>query len=406
MPTARYGWVRRSLRDGRAKVVSRVPFTIQLLYDSTDYTQEITLGVDAGSKTVGVSATTEKKELFAAEVQLRTDITELVSDRASLRRGRRSRKTRYRPARWRNRRVVTGSLPPSVRWKVEAHKRVIAKLHKFLPIGKIVVETAQFDIQKINNPEISGVGYQHGDQLGFQNVREYVLARDGHKCQRCGKSQVPLHVHHIESRQTGGDAPNNLVTLCIECHDGIHRGSVQLHSKRGRSFRDATQMTVMRPTLLKVLREIYPDVIETFGYMTKYTRRQHNMEKSHVNDAMCISGNVVTRTGTYLMKFVRRHNRQIHKLKIQKGNVRKRNNADKYVHGYQLFDMVEYNGQIGFVFGRRQRGQFDIRTLGGRRIAETSFRRLKLIRRSSTLLMTVLNDINNFHNINKNERRS
>ena len=388
MPTQRCGWVRRALRDGYAKVISRVPFTIQLLYDSTRYTQEISLGVDAGSKTIGLSATTKQKEVFAAEVILRNDITDLLSTRRLLRRTRRNRKTRYRKARFDNRKKSKGCLAPSVRWKVEAHKRAIRFVFKILPISKIVIETAQFDIQKIKNPEIQSKEYQEGDQLGFQNVKEYVLWRDEHKCQICGKSECKLHVHHIETRKTGGNAPNNLVTLCLACHERLHQGLSKLKKKRGKSFRDASAMTIMRPTLLRELRAMYPTVEETFGYVTKFVRQKYGIEKSHVNDARCISGHpFMAATSTYLLKFVRRHNRQIHKLTVQKGGDRKRNNAGKFVFGFQLFDMVRYKDKIGFVFGRRQRGCFDIRHATGQRICETSYKKLKIVKKCSTMLI-------------------
>lgn len=77
-----------------------------------------------------------------------------------------------------------------MRYKVDAHIRVIDNVCSILPISRIVIEVAQFDTQKINNPNISGKEYQEGNKLGFWNVREYVLARDGHKCQYCkGKSK-------------------------------------------------------------------------------------------------------------------------------------------------------------------------------------------------------------------------
>ena len=94
MPTNRHGKVRHLLKDGQAKVVKHCPFTIQLTYDSTTYTQNITLGVDAGSKMIGISASTEEQELYSAEVELRRDIVKLLSTRRQNRRGRRSRKTR------------------------------------------------------------------------------------------------------------------------------------------------------------------------------------------------------------------------------------------------------------------------------------------------------------------------
>ena len=262
------------LKEGKAKVIRREPFTIQLLYGSSGYKQKVNLGVDAGSKHIGLSATTEKKELFASEVKLRTDIVDLLSTRLQYRRSRRNRTTRYRKARFLNRihRKHKGWLAPSVENKIYCHLKIIEKLHKILPIYKIIVETASFDIQKIKNPDISGKEYQEGEQLDFWNVREYVLFRDGHKCQCCkGKSKDKvLNVHHIESRKTGGNAPNNLITLCETCHKGYHKGTVKLPKsiKRGASFKDAAFMGIMRWSFYNKLKEMYPNVSMTFGYIT------------------------------------------------------------------------------------------------------------------------------------------
>ena len=101
MPTERHGKVRRLLRENKAAVVRRCPFTIQLLYETGSEVQPVSLGVDAGSKTLGISATTETKELYASEVELRTDLTELLSARREMRRARRYRKTRFRKPRFR-----------------------------------------------------------------------------------------------------------------------------------------------------------------------------------------------------------------------------------------------------------------------------------------------------------------
>ena len=386
MPTERYGWVRRALRDGRAVVVRRTPFTIRLTYETSRHVQPISLGVDAGSKFVGLSATTEQKEVFSLESQLRTDIVDLLSGRRSLRSTRRNRKTRYRAARFKNRKKPEGWLAPSVRWKVEAHKRLVAFVCGILPVRRIVIETAQFDIQKIRNPTIFGTGYQEGEQLGFQNVKEYVLYRDGHKCQICGKSRLKLHVHHIESRKTGGDSSDNLVPLCLDCHAKLHEGTAKLKKKRGKSFRDATGMTIMRPTLLRELRQIYPVVVETFGYETKHTRQQHGIEKSHVNDARCISGNPIVKPSRLLKsRFVRVHNRQIHKMKTPKGGVRRMNQAPKYVFGFELFDKVLFDGKECFIFGRRQSGSFDLRLLDGTKITtNANYKKIRLIEHSTS----------------------
>lgn len=214
MPTERCGKVRRLLKQNEAKVINRCPFTIQLLYDTTNFTQSITLGIDAGSKHIGLSATTEDKELYSSDVTLRTDIVDLLSSRREFRSSRRNRKTRYRKPRFNNRVSAKkkGWVSPSINQKIDTHLTVINKVCKILPIARIIVEVASFDIQKIKNPDIKGIEYQQGEQLDFWNVREYVLSRDSYTCQCCkGKSKDKiLNVHHIESRKTGGDAPNNL----------------------------------------------------------------------------------------------------------------------------------------------------------------------------------------------------
>ena len=188
MPTNRHGRVRHLLDAGEAKAVKRCPFTIQLLYQSTTYTQEITLGVDAGSKTIGLSASTEKKELYASETRLRMDITDLLSVRRQFRRTRRNRKTRYRKARFNNRVHAKhkGWLAPGIEAKIGTHFRAVRDVCRILPVTEIIVETASFNLQKIKalekgEPVPEGTDYQKGDQLGFWNVREYVLWRDGYK---------------------------------------------------------------------------------------------------------------------------------------------------------------------------------------------------------------------------------
>ena len=170
------------LRDGKAKVIQREPFTIQLLYGSSGYKQKVSFGIDAGSKHVGTSVSTQKKELYAAQTELRGgDIVKLLSTKRELRRSRRNRKTRYRKARFLNRisRKQKGWLAPSIENKIAAHLRIVADICKILPIFSITVETASFDIQKIQHPDIVGTEYQQGEQIGFWNVREYVLWHKG-----------------------------------------------------------------------------------------------------------------------------------------------------------------------------------------------------------------------------------
>ena len=390
MPTENHAKVRALLKHGKAKVIQGCPFTIQLLYESTTHTQKINLGIDAGSKTIGVSATTDSKVLYESEVVLRNDIVELLSGRRALRNSRRSRKTRYRKPRFDNRKKPDGWLAPSIRQKIETHVTVVGNVMKILPVTKIIVETASFDIQKIKNPEIEGVGYQHREQLDFWNVREYVLFRDGHTCQCCkGKSKDNiLNVHHIESRKTGGNAPNNLITLCETCHKAYHKGIITLPKEihRGMRFRDAAFMGIMRWAFYDRLKELYnplgAEVINTYGYITKNTRIEHGLPKEHYVDARCISDNPAAKPldHYYFQKKVRCHNRQIHKNTILKGGIRKRNQASYEVKGFRLYDQVLWKGQKCFIFGRRSTGRMDLRLLDGTHInASVGHKNLKLL---------------------------
>lgn len=372
---------RKLLKANKAEVVKYEPFTIKLKYGSSGYKQPVTLGIDTGSVHIGASASTEKQELYSSETVMRSgdgkaSIVRLLAKRLELRRSRRNRKTRYRKARFLNRvhRKHKGWLAPSVENKINVHLKLVADIHKILPITKIIAEVAQFDIQKIKNPNISGKEYQQGEQLGFSNVREYVLFRDGHKCQCCkGKSGDPiLNVHHIESRMVGGNAPNNLITLCETCHKGYHQGKITLPKTmhRGMKFRDATFMGVMRWSFYNRLKALYSNVHLTYGYITKNTRIKNNIAKTHAADAYCIAGNIKAKrlNYEYLRKQVRRHNRKLHREVPAKGGVRRNAQTGHTVRGFCLNDTVLAKGQQWFVRGRRQKGGFILKHLDGTKL--------------------------------------
>lgn len=386
MPTTRLGKVRHLLKEQKAIIVSYQPFTIQLTYDCPNRVQEVSLGVDAGSKHVGLSATTKKKVLFEAQLELRDDITKKLAARKEFRIQRRFRKTRYRKQRFLNRTVSKkpGWVAPSIRQKINSHIYWIDKIYSFLPIVRINVEVAQFDTQLLkaqdNNQLIPyGKDYQHGEQLGFRNVREYVLFRDDHKCQCCkGKSKDPiLNVHHIESRKTGGNAPNNLVTLCETCHKNYHLGKIQLPKsiQRGRAYRDATFMGIMRWKLMDALKEKYGDIVtHTYGYITKQTRIENNLPKEHTIDARCISGNpVAVASGKYwVIRKFRTNNRQLHKATIFKGGVRKNNQAPRELFGFRLWDSVIYKSGLYFIKARRVTGYFTLADIWGNVVEDSA----------------------------------
>lgn len=315
MPTERHGKVRRLLKQGLAKVVKRKPFTIQLLYYTTTYTQNITLGVDSGYKYIGLSAISEKKELISCEVKLRDDIPELLKERSMYRRIRRNR-LRYRKPCFDNRvsSKKEGWLAPSIRHKLDSHIRFIEYLKKILPITNIVIEVANFDTHKLKNPNVEGEGYQQGEQQGFWNIREYVLYRDNYTCQLCGRKDTILEVHHIGYyKQDRTDRPGNLITLCTKCHTPKnHKEGGKLYGMKPiqKPLKEATFMSTVRWKLVNIL-----NCKHTYGYITKSKRIQLGLEKTHYNDAFCIAGGISQkRIEPIYFEQVRRNNRSLEKF--------------------------------------------------------------------------------------------
>ena len=368
------------LKEKKAKVINRTPFTIQLLYGSSGYKQPVNLGVDAGSKYIGLSATTDKQELFKATVELRQDIPKLLENRRIQRRNRRCR-LRYRPTRFNNR-GKKGKLAPSIQHKINSHINIIKKICKIIPICNIIVETAEFDPHKLKNPNIGGVEYQNGDAKGFYNVKQAVLSRDDYTCQICGKTEGKLEVHHIVFKSNGGsDRMDNLVCLCKDCHEKIHKNELTFN-KKVKSFKHASHMNIMRKKLVESLRMEFVNVFETFGYLTKYIREKLGLCKSHCNDAFVISHNFNAQQSNveYLFKKVRRHNRQIHKAKPSKGGVRKRNQSNYIINGFRRFDKVIYNNTVCFITGKRSSGYFQLKLFDETVVSQgVSSKKLKLL---------------------------
>ena len=276
------------------------------------------------------------------------------------------------------------------------------------------METAEFDLHLMKaveegKPVPQGEDYQKGEMYGHYNVRQYVLWRDGYTCQCCGahatqKEEVQLHVHHLESRKTGGNAPSNLITLCDSCHKKFHKGIItaaDLKKRKRRSSRDAAFMGIMRKTLMQRLcLKLSIPVVETRGCITKAMREKLLvLPKSHTNDALAIAQGlqgfhtgylpgIRQATHIYTIRPVRHHNRQLHKATILKGGMRKANQAEKYVYGFRLYDKVLYNGIECFVWGRRASGSFLLRKLCGAKVKDgVSYKHLKLLERSQNYLI-------------------
>ena len=337
------------LKGGKAKVVKRTPFTIQLTSATGETKQDITLGIDSGYEYIGISALTEKKEVYSAEVQLRTDLVKLNSERRQYRRTRRSRNTRYRQPRFLNCKKPEGWLAPSIQHKLDSHIKLINKVKELLPITRIDIEVAAFDIQKIKNPDISGTEYQNGAQKDSWNVREYVLHRDNHTCQAChSKSKDPiLETHHLISRQVGGVAPDNLLTLCQTCHEKVSKGKLKLDIKLPTGFKPETFMSTVRWKLVNILREMGNIVTHTYGYITKSNRISLGLEKSHGTDAFVIAGGInQIRTRPYICIQTRRNNRALQTNRIGfKPSIRRKR------YNFQPRDLVQFNSILYMVKG-------------------------------------------------------
>lgn len=360
MPTKRCGKVYRLLKNNKAKVIRRCPFTIKLLYEPESFVvQEVNLGVDTGSKHVGVSAVGNDEVLYASEIELRDDIKSKMDARRTYRRNRRQRKTRYRKPGFLNRTNSTklNRLPPSVKSKVESHIREIEFVNSILPVSNIILEVSQFDTALMKNPlliseKVKRWGYQKGLNYGYESRKEAVLHRDNYACQICGKKHTRLEVHHIVFRSQGGtDEEDNLITLCEDCHHGIHNGTVVLKKKpRKLNLKFATQMSIIRSQLLKK----YPEAIETFGFITKANMYSLDLEKTHYNDASVIAsaGKSFTQTDEIFYK----KNVADGDFQKTKGIRSEQPINTAKIAGFKKFDKVHYQGGEYFIKGRMSTG--------------------------------------------------
>ena len=412
MPTSN-AKARKLLKQKKAKVVSLRPFVIKLTYKTkTEYTQKLHLGIDSGYSNIGFSVIDAKQEYIAGEVKLLEGMKDRLYAKRFYRRARRNR-LRYRKARWNNRvkSKKKGWFAPSLKHKLDTHIKFIDELKGMLPIEKITIEVANFDIQKMKNPSISGKEYQEGDMLGFWNVREYVLHRDGHKCQNPNckykdkdKKEQILKVHHIIYRSKGGtDRPENLITLCSKCHTPANHKKGKflydwcMNGKKVRDFKDATFMNIVRWYLVDELKSKYDNVFITYGYITKNHRIKNSIEKSHLNDAFAIAKgtNQIRTKDKFLVTQDRLKNRSLEKFydskiidtrtgkKVSGGdlscgrstrnknlnteNLRKYRGAKiskgqrrirKQKYFYQPNDLVKYNGKVYTVKGTQNEGKY------------------------------------------------
>ncbi len=360
------------LKAKRARVVRQEPFTIQLRFETADYRQPVTVGVDTGSKDVGVAATTNGEVVFQAEMHLRDDITDKMTRRRCYRRNRRGRKTRYRPARFDNRRRPVGWLPPSLRSKAEATVKAVRFVASILPVCQVNVEVGSFDTQKMQHPDIAGLHYQQGELQGYL-MREYVLEKWGRHCAYCTVKDVPLEIEHIIPRSKGGsNRASNLTLACHACNQRKGQqtaeefGYPKIQAQASKPLKNAAHVSSMKTRVVEHLRNLFgkATVTVTYGYETKYKRIQVlDLPKSHTNDAVAITCEIGEVVKPLEMLY------QIRCL--ARGQYQRFNGlhsehtcwAPRKVRGFKLYEIVKVNRQAGYIAGRREKGAFLIKDL-------------------------------------------
>jgi 5-methylcytosine-specific restriction endonuclease McrA len=378
---------KRLLDTGRAAVFRQYPFTIILKKEVSATPESITLKLDPGSKTTGIALLQNSKVIFAAELTHRgRAISASLESRRSLRRGRRNRHTRYRPARFLNRTRPKCWLAPSLQHRVETTLTWVNKFIRFAPIGSIVQELVRFDLQQLENPEISGVEYQQGELLGYE-VREYLLNKWDRKCTYCKAENVPLQVEHIQPKAKGGT--NRISNLCLACEPcNLKKGTQdiaqflgkkpellkQIQAQAKRPLKDAAAVNSTRWALFDRLKRTGLPVSTGSGGLTKFNRTRLGLPKTHWLDAACVGE----------VESLEILTDQPLKIKATGQGSRQQCRTDKYgfpsryvpkdpfVKGFQTGDIVKAlvtsGKKIGTHLGRvavRSTGSFNISTVNG-----------------------------------------
>lgn len=362
MPTNNNGKVRILLKSKKAKIIDYKPFTIQLLYKTTEYVEPTILGMDTGRKHIAI--TVVKKDngevLFSSELTTRNnDIPKLMKTRKQNRTLRRhfhrQRKVRIakknntyyknarnvtesgtklsvtvkyikkKKAKFSNRKRPAGWLTPTANQLLETHINYINKVRKIVPISEVVVEYAKFDMQKLKDPTISGEEYQEGDLYGYLNMKAFISNRQKGKCLLCGKNHIE-QLHHVKERhEEGSERHSNIAGLCKKCHDKVHKFPKYNNKLKAlmegadKQFNSTSILNTIMPYLYKGIQGIFGEdnVFKTYGYITKADRINLGLDKTHYNDSYIIAlsrvNNITTVNNIIPYKYMqfRRHNRQL-----------------------------------------------------------------------------------------------
>lgn len=393
---------RKLLKQGKAKIFKKYPFTIILnkkVEDGKGDKQEYRLKIDYGSKNTGLAILQNNNVVWMCQIQHRTNIKSNIDKRRAYRRRRRNKNLRYRQARFLNRKRDKGWIPPSLESRVNNIRTWVGRLQKLVPLTYISYENVKFDTQLMQNPEISGIEYQQGALQGYE-VREYLLEKFNRQCIYCGKRNIPLEVEHIIPKSRGGsNRVDNLGIACRECNESKGNmtaeefGYPNIYKQVKQSLRDVAIVNATRWKVYETLiRTGLPTECGT-GARTKMNRINLNLPKDHHFDAICIGQSTPNK-----LYFKTKH---VLHIKAKGRGSHCRTNVDrcgfprgylarqKYFFGFQTGDIVKAiipKGKYkGIHFGEvacRKTGSFDIKSKEGQRIVQgANYKRFKIVQR-------------------------
>ncbi|MBP7414194.1 MAG: HNH endonuclease [Giesbergeria sp.] len=388
------------LARGRARVHRLVPMVIRLTDRTADSCafQPLRLKLDPGSKTTGLALVRDTQvidkqtgEVQTAAVVLNLmelvhrgkQISEALTARRQMRRRRRSQ-LRHRAPRFLNRgNQQRGWLAPSLQHRVDTCMAWVQRIQRWAPVTALSSELVRFDMQALQNPEISGVEYQQGTLFGYE-LREYLLEKWHRQCAYCDAKDVPLQIEHIRPKAQGGsDRVSNLTLACQCCNQKKAAHSIEDFLAKDKKrlakiladaktpLRDAAAVNATRWALANTLQATGLPVELASGGQTKFNRCTLGIPKTHALDAACVGTLQVLQNWqrpTLTLKATGRGSYQrtrLNKFGFPRGYLLR----TKRVHGFGTGDLVRAEVPSGVKAGThtgrvaiRASGSFNIQT--------------------------------------------
>ena len=367
---------RELLECGRARVHTLFPFCIRLVDRTVEQSvlQPLRLSLDPGSKTTGLAICRVDEVpdadgviepamhivfLMALAHRGRAIMASLHARCAM--RGRRRGKLRYRAPRFSNRSKPEGWLAPSLKHRIDTSTAWVARFRRLAPITHLAQELVRFDMQLMQNPDISGIGYQQGTLAGYE-VRAYLLEKFNRTCAYCDATGVPLQIEHIQAKAAGGSKRvSNLAVACGSCNTNKAAQDIRVFlakdparlarilTQAKKPLHDAAAVNATRWALFAALKKTGLPVETGTGGRTKWNRSRLGIVKTHALDAACV-GVVQNVRGTHVptlrVKCTGRGSRS--KTRLNKyGFPRAYLTRKKTAFGFRTGDMVEANVPTG-----------------------------------------------------------